>query len=260
MSVLNLPEPVNWSKSGGRLAFAGIVVFAGLLYFVVRGILAGLRGNVLTTVLMLGIVTFPALMMAALMLAATGNTKLRTSCDATGFTVWPDKRFTTLYFIGLVVLAPSAVLFAVFVPEGAVDIPMSRGMQVFSPVLFAVAAVIAVGALIAGLGRGGVGHVKFTPSAIEIADVLKTRAVEWNDIVDVRDHSESKDGNKAGRSVVLCLGDDSESVIGALNLYVPTGVPLYWMVRHYWRHPEDRAELEDSRALERLRHGRFDLG
>jgi hypothetical protein len=218
-----------------------------------------LRGNLLTTVLVLGIVTFPVLMMAALAVAATGKTKLRTSGDATGFTVLPDKRFSMLYFTGMAVLAPSAILFAVFVPQGAIDLPMSRGMQV-SPVLFATAAVIAIGALILGVRREGVGYLKFTPSAIEIADVLKTREVEWDDIVDVRDHSDTKGGNKAGRSVVLCLRDGGESVIGALNMYVPTGVPLYWMVRHYWRHPEDRAELRDSRALDRLRAGRFDLG
>lgn len=260
MSVLNLPEPANWSKSGGRrLVYASVAVLAGLLYFVVRGILAGLRGNLLTTVLVLGIVTFPALMMLALMLAATGKTELRTSSDATGFTVLPDKRFSALYFTGMAVLAPAAILFAIFVPRGAIDIPMSRGMQVFSPVLFATAAVVAIGALILGVRREGVGYLKFTPSAIEIADVLKTREVEWDDIVDVRDHSDMKDGNKTGRSVVLCIRDGGESVIGALNMYVPTGVPLYWMVRHYWRHPEDRAELRDSRALDRLRAGRFDL-
>jgi len=260
VSILNLPEPANWSKAGARLVVAGIVVLAGLVYFLVRGILAGLRGNLLTTVLVLGIVTFPVLMMAALALAATGKTQLRTSGDATGFTVFPDKRFSMLYFTGMAVLAPSAILFAVFVPQGAIDIPMSRGMQVFSPVLFVTAAVIAIGALILGVRREGVGYLRFTPSAIEIADVLKTREVEWDDIVDVRDHSDTKDGNKTGRSVVLCLRNGGEAVIGALNMYVPTGVPLYWMVRHYWRHPEDRAELRDSRALDRLRAGRFDLG
>jgi hypothetical protein len=118
---------------------------------------------------------------------------------------------------------------------------------------------IAVSAVVAGVRRGGVGHLKFTPAMVEIADVLKTRVLEWDDIIDVKDHSESKDGKKAGRSVVLCLRDGSEQVIGGLNLYVPTGVALYWMVRHYWKHPEDRMELVDTRAAERFRDGRFAL-
>jgi hypothetical protein len=31
------------------------------------------------------------------------------------------------------------------------------------------------------------------------------------------------------------------------------------MVRHYWRHPDDRSELTDGRALERLRDEPFAL-
>ena len=40
--------------------------------------------------------------------------------------------------------------------------------------------------------------------------------------------------------------------------YAPNGAALYWMVRHYWKHPEDRAELTDGRALERLRTEQFE--
>lgn len=258
MSELNLPEPANWAKAGKRTVWAGLVVSVGIVYFVVRGILAGLRGNYLTTLLIFGFVTFPVLMMAALLLAAAGKTQTRTSSDATGFTVRPDKRFSMLYLTGLAAFSPSALLLAFFIPRGVIDIPMSRGLQIFSPVLFVAAALFAVIGLISRVRRGGVGYLKFSPAMIEIADVIKTRAVEWDDIVDIKDHSEAKGGDKAGRSVVLCLRDGSEKAIGGLSLYVPTGVPLYWLVWHYWRHPEDRTELVDSRAPERLRDGRFD--
>jgi hypothetical protein len=259
VSVLNLPEPANWAKTGKLPLWVSIGVFAGLTYFVVRGILAALHGNYLTTVLVFGIVTFPVLFIAALMLAAAGKTQARTTSDATGFTVWPDKRFSALALTGFAVATPAAILFAFFVPRGVIDIPMSRGMQIFSPALFMAAGVVGISGLVTVVRRGGVGYLKFTPAMVEIADALKTRTVEWDDIVDVKDHSESKDGKKTGRSVVLCLRDGSEKVIGGLNLYVPTGVPLYWMTRHSWRHPEDRMELVDSRAAERFGDGRFDL-
>jgi hypothetical protein len=55
------------------------------------------------------------------------------------------------------------------------------------------------------------------------------------------------------------LRDGTEKTIDGAYLYVPNGAGLYWMVRHYWRHPEDRVELIDHRALERLRDGQFDL-
>lgn len=259
MSQLNLPEPANWGKVGNRLLWVSVGAGAFLVYFMVRGILAGLRGNYLTTVLVLGFSSFAILMMAALLLAAAGKAQTRASSDATGFTVWPDKRFTMLYLTGLAVAGPSALLLAFFVPRGAIDIPMTRGMQIFSPALFLVVAVWSVIGLISWVRRGGVGYIRLSPAMVEIADVIKTRAVEWDDIVDIKDHSETKDGKKAGRSVVLCLRDGSEKVIGGLNLYVPRGVAVYWLVRHYWLHPEDRMELVDSRVDERFRDGRFDL-
>ena len=59
--------------------------------------------------------------------------------------------------------------------------------------------------------------------------------------------------------MVLRLRDGKEEIISVADIYVPGGVALYWLVRHYWRHPEDRTELVDTRAKERLRDGRFDL-
>lgn len=41
-----------------------------------------------------------------------------------------------------------------------------------------------------------VGYLKLTPASVEIADAIKTRAVEWDDIVDIKDHSETKDGKR----------------------------------------------------------------
>ena len=178
MSVLNLPEPANWAPVGRRLFWLTIGFSAGLFYFVVRAILAGLRGNYLTTMLMIGVATFPAIMILVLLLAAADKTRAQTTSGTTGFTVWPDKRYSAMYFTGLIVAAPSALLFAFFIPRGVIDIPMSRGLQIFSPPLFVAAALFACIALVAGVRRRGVGFLKFTPAMIEIADVLKTRTLE----------------------------------------------------------------------------------
>lgn len=164
-----------------------------------------------------------------------------------------------MYLTGLAATGPSELLLAFFIPRGVIDMPMTRGLQIFSPPLFLAVAVFAAIGLISWVRRGGVGYLKFSPAMVEIADVIKTRAVEWDDIVDVTDHSETKDGKNAGRSVVLCLRDGSERAVGGLDLYVPRGVAVYWLVRHYWLHPEDRMELVDSRVDERFCAGRFDL-
>lgn len=259
MSVLKLPVPDNWDRAGRLPWWAILGIVATISFMVVQGVLAVVRGSYLTAGVVFGWITFPVLLCTALLLAAVGKVRTQTTHDATGFTVWPDKRLAVLLYIGLVVAVPTGMLFAILLPRGQIDLSMSRGQQIFWPSFGVAAAFFAMSGLIALWRRGGVGYLKFTPAMVEIADVVKTDVVEWGDIVDIKDHSDTKQGKRAGRSVVLCLRDGSEKVVGGLHQYVPTGVPLYWMVRHYWRHPEDRMELVDSRASERLRSNKFDL-
>ena len=54
--------------------------------------------------------------------------------------------------------------------------------------------------------------------------------------------------------------DGTEKTIDGCDFYVPEGAGLYWMVRHYCRHANDRPELVDGRAVARLGEGRFDTG
>lgn len=259
MSILNLPEPANWSGIRKITWWAKLCGIGGLTYFIVRGILSAVRGNYVTTILIVGFTILPVLLIVGLWLAKTGRVTTRTTSEATGFTVFPDKRFCLLMVAGLAAAAPSSLALGILVPRGMIDIPMSRGMQLFSPALFVAGAVIAFSGLASIARRGGVGHLKFTPAMVEYGDALRTRVFEWGDIVDVKDHSELKEGRRTSRPVVLHLRDGSEQIIGGLDIYVPGGVALYWLVRHYWKHPEDRPELVDSRAAERLRQGRFDL-
>ena len=80
-----------------------------------------------------------------------------------------------------------------------------------------------------------------------------------DDVVDVRDVASTAKANHGGRALVLCLREGTEEVVSGLPLYVPKGVALYWLVRHYWKRPEHRDELVDSRAPRRLTEGAFDL-
>lgn len=102
---------------------------------------------------------------------------------------------------------------------------------------------------------GTAGVCPLDPAGIENTNLIHTKFYAWEDIANVLDEPSKKRTRKA---VVLALKDGSEAIIEGADLYVPGGVGLYWMVRHYWRHLEDRAELADGRALERLHDQRFD--
>lgn len=256
MPLLGLPEPIGWR--GGRTFLAAAIVVSLLMaaFFIALGVAALLRGSYLTAVVTLGAALSLLPIVLALLLAAAGRTELNTTSDATGFTLWPDRRFSILTITGVVLFLPGGVALAVLAPVGAIDIAEINWMRTALPVGAAFAVISIVTALIAGWRRGEVGHLKLTPAMIENADIVKTRTWEWDDIVDVADHAQSR---KARRAVVLRVQDGHEEIITIADIYVPTGVPLYWMIRHYWKHPEDRMELVDSRALERLREGRFAL-
>jgi len=256
VSVLKVPEPKGWSAGSRpyRWAFLGGLALVGLaLYW---GIVATIRGHYLTTVVILGWMSLPLCLAVAMTLASFGRVSLRVAYDSTGTTVRPDRVFGILFFAGLVALIPSGILFVIFTPRGAIDIPMSRGMQIFSPAVMGFAVIVAISGLFIAHRRGGMGHLKLAATGIDNANVAFTKSFAWDDVVNVTDEAETKRTRKA---IVLCLQDGGEEIIEGADLYVPRGAALYWMVRHYWHNPQDRPELTDGRALDRLREGRFEL-
>lgn len=75
--------------------------------------------------------------------------------------------------------------------------------------------------------------------------------VEVTDIVGVAPRG------KAFRPVVLERKDGAPAVINNAAAWSPGGRALFRMIRHYWLHREDRAELVNGVAVERLTAGRF---
>ena len=256
MSLLKLPEPDGWSGGRTFLALAVAVSVVVAVAYCTLGVAAATRGNYLTLAVTLGWSAFLLTFSWAIALVGTRRTTLQTTSDATGFTLWPDRRFTRIVLVGVVAALPSSILFAVFAPVGGIEFASTTLLRTALPIGAGFAAFVGIAGLITAWRRGGVGHVKLTPAMIESADILSTRACEWDDVVDGADHAETR---KARRAVVLRLRDGKEEIISVADIYVPGGVALYWLVRHYWRHPEDRTELVDTRATERLRDGRFDL-
>lgn len=256
MSVLKLPLPDGWRGSGRFLAWALVAALGAAAVILYGAVLAATRGNYVTTAVAMGAAIFVMALAAVLVVVAFGWTTARTTSDATGFTVWPDRKYTVLMLTGFVAAIPSFALFAVFAPVGAIEFASTSFTKYGLSGTAAIGAVLGISGLATAWRRGGVGHLKLTPAMIEVADILATRMYEWDDVVDVADHAET---GRARRPVVLRLRNGGEEIISSADVYLPRGVALYWLVRHYWRHPEDRLELADSRAAERLRDGRFAL-
>jgi hypothetical protein len=256
VSILNLPEPTNWVGSWRRIALviAGTYVFVG--WFVYLACRAAVRGDYLTAVGVGTFVGFPIVLVTALGYVAGGWTSLRTGNDATGTKIHADRIFEWSMYLGIASFTVGATLIAIFLPRGMIDLSVTRGWRLAAPIVLVPAVIFAVRGLYTAYKRGGMGYVKLTPAGLDIANIISNDIVEWDDVVAIHDHSEDK---KTRKAAVLTLKDGEEKIIDGLDFYVPRGAPLFWMVRHYWLHPDDRTELVDGRALDRLKAGRFEV-
>ena len=257
MSVLRLPEPANWPAGGGRLIRLTLVMaafFTVALFFGTRSVL---RGDYLEAAVGAGLVLPGVLVIVTVQFVSRGQTTLRADHDATGTTLMPDRIFSTLGILVIAMMILVGVVFVTFTLTGHLHVFDSRRGQAAAVTGMSLATVTAISGLITAWRRGGIGYVKLSSAGIDIANILRTESVTWNDVIGVDDHS--KVNKKTRKAIVLELQDGTEKTIDGADFYVPNGVGLYWMVRHYWRHSGDRAELADDRALERLREGRFDV-
>lgn len=76
-------------------------------------------------------------------------------------------------------------------------------------------------------------------------------------MVDVIDQAPK--GKVVSCPAVMVMTDSESQIINSLPTYQANGAALYWAIRHYWLHPENRGELANSRAIERLRAHEFDI-
>lgn len=256
MSLLTLPEPAHWPEGQRRLTKLTLAV----ALFVAIGIFVGVseiaKGNVLEGVVAFGFLPLFLAVVIAVQLMSRRPTVVRASHDRTGTVFRPNRVVTTLAFSLLVYFIPFGLAVVALTLTGHLHLFASRHGQAVAVIGIALATCTALTGLVTAWRRGGVGYVKLTPTGIEVADIRSTEIVAWGDIVGVDDHSEVS--KKTRKAVVLRRGDGSEKTVDGCDFYVPNGVGLYWMVRHYWRHADDRPELTDGRAMERLGEGRFD--
>jgi hypothetical protein len=237
-------------RVGGFFIGGGVVA-------AVWGVVVARRGDYLTAVTMAGFAVFIFSMMLAMTIVEIGRNSLRVVSDASGTVFRVDPVIVGLLYAALIAFIVSGILFVRFLPTGQLDIPTpSRGWQILAPVPVAGAVAIAVLGLRTMRARGGPGYVRLTPEGFEIANAVSTSSGAWADVTKVTDETAD---DKGRFHIVFCMKDGSEQVVNGADYLVPKGRALYWMVRHYWLHPEQRAELTDGRAVERLREGRFDL-
>ena len=251
-----LPTPPNWADRLPALAKFGFVVFVGgAIYSVAQAATAVHRGDYVAATITGGLAVFSS---GAVLTIAVGRLRSNTPrvvSDAAGTTFRPDPAAIWLLVIALVGAMVSSAFYVIFVPQGQVDIPFtSPGGGRRSLSLMWALLILSVGGLVALVVRRRSGYLRLAPHGIENADIVHTRNASWEDITDITDQAPKK---HSYQPIVFGMRDAKPIVVNNASGYASSGAALYWMVRHYWKHPEDRDELSDGRALERLRNEQF---
>ena len=213
-----------------------------------------MRGSYLTACILAGSAVFCACLTAACIRSVFATVPLHATYDSNGTTLQPDPVTTTLALVSLFALIPSGTLYVIYVPRGFVDLPLGRAEQIFSPILIGLGVAIAVWGLIAFARRRTAGYVRLTPTGFELANLVLTQEGTWDDVVDITDEYPDR---QARHHTVFVMTEGKPKVLKNTSGFVPSGAALYWMIRHYWKHPQDRAELTDGTAIERLRKEQF---
>jgi hypothetical protein len=175
--------------------------------------------------------------------------------SSAGITVRIHPAILWCYGIALIGAVIGSACYITFVSLGTVELPLATpGRETVNRYLMITLLVLSLTGLVAMLRRRGRAYLRIGPDGVESADILRTRTARWDDIVDITDKAD----RRARNPIVLIVKDAKPIVVLNADRFASSGAALYWMARHYWKHPENRDELTDGRALERLRDGAFE--
>lgn len=217
-----------------------------------------MRGEYPTAVFAAGFLPFFALLVIGVVKAQVGWVDRRCTFDATGtdFRSGPlDTAVLNVWAAGPIL---SGIVFVWYAPQDGLAIPLDDDDRIYYPIVVGGLVCWLCYCLWRAISRGSWGYLKLSPDGFEVADVVRITATgSWADVVDVVDVAPK--GSNGRCPAVMVMKDGPPQVINALDAVWPYGNALYWMIRHYWLHPESRGELTNGRAIERLRAEEFEV-
>lgn len=171
--------------------------------------------------------------------------------DADGSTILPDRWFNISLLAGTSGLVLAMAVIAVFVPMRKLDLPMS-GPPTSWMVITAAAAGTLYGLplVINNLRHRTTKYLRMTPDGVEIYEGRSPVTAQWDQIRSIGGGDALRDPSQATKLVVMMDGGKTATLSG--GAFTPEGTALRDLVRFYWQHPENRGELTNGAALQRL--------
>jgi hypothetical protein len=251
-SVNDLPKPQGWNTRVRRYGSILVITGSGGAYFVYKTVRAAEHTHWLASAVTAAAAVAFLVPAVSIGLSLAGRGRLRASFDATGTTllVAAVARWLGVWFASVSV---GTVLYLLFGSHMHDDLPDVRFRSIGWLGAVLVGGVLGLG-LVIRASRRERPALRLCADGVILHDAVVRYTVSWDEI---RDITGVVPQGKSLRPIVFERGDGAPAVVGNAALYAPGGVALFWMIRHYWRHPHERAELANGVAIERLRAGRF---
>ncbi|MFS0896779.1 hypothetical protein [Mycolicibacterium litorale] len=238
------------------MALLGFLVCVGAaLYSAAQAVIALRDNSPLAALTAGGLAVFFCGLVAALAITLLVSAGSHADWAGSGTTVRINPSIAWAYGIGLLGGLVGSTCYLIFVTRGVVELPFAAdGDGTVTRYLMVALLAISFVSLAALLRSREAGHLRFSVDGIEYADMFRRRSAHWDDVVKITDEANRRTRNP----IVVGMRDGKQIVVPNADRYASSGAALYWMARHYWRHPEDREELADGRALDRLRKEQFE--
>lgn len=207
------------------------------------------RGEYLSVVVALGSAVFTLGLVVMLAFVALRKVQPRVRPQDDGILVRPDRRVDALLmgstFGGFVAMA----CYAIFAPLDMIVIRVPRGDERYFVFACAAAVLVGVFSLRQIISRRGTSYVRITVEGLELGNTVTSVERSWEEIADVADRA--RNAHRATGTTYIATADGGTRILPS-DWYTPGGHALREWLRFYWKHPEDRGELTDGRALHRL--------
>jgi hypothetical protein len=186
----------------------------------------------------------------ALIVTLSGKVKPRVHVSEGKTTIRPDVVVDRLLTWATVVGVCAIAVYAIFAPQGKIDLPLPYGSQRAWSIAAIVLTLTGVANILALFKRGGNSFQRLDPRGFELGQGLSTVRGEWDDVVEISQHRSGK--SPPLRASLFVKFGDGKVRTQAVDSYTPKGKALRRLVRYYWINPDKRDELADGRATARL--------
>jgi hypothetical protein len=207
------------------------------------------RAEYLSAVVALGSAVFTLGMVAMMATVASRKVTPRVTRDGAGIMVRPDRKVDGLLMASLFGAFLAMAVYAVFTPLGMVDIPVPRNDERYFVFVCAAGLLVGLFSLRQIITQRGASYLRLTAEDIETGNTITSAKRSWDEVTDVLDRPQK--ARQTSGTTYIATADGRTRVLPS-DWYTPGGHALREFVSFYWRNPEHREELADSRAVKRL--------